>query len=214
MPVFTKAVWPGDHRDEVVAGALVGAVVIVLGYASGIGGARAPGPSAAAPPVPQPSASAPPSPGPGPATGSPPSVGGPVAPAPVVPPVAPFPVVHDGHDPVVHDGHDHGGMGGAGPPGEHGGHGTAPAPSASGSTGDDGPEGEDDPCADGSVHLVQPVLGGITGSVTGLLGGLLLGPDTSKGPVGPSAAASDGWADVPAVCSGPESEATPRADTP
>ncbi|MDH6550834.1 hypothetical protein M2161_004249 [Streptomyces sp. SAI-133] len=53
MPLFRRAVWPRDHRDELVAGALVGAVVIVLGYASGIG---APGAAEAAVPPAQPPA--------------------------------------------------------------------------------------------------------------------------------------------------------------
>jgi hypothetical protein len=33
----TRARWPSDHRDELVAAALVGLVVVLLGYASGIG---------------------------------------------------------------------------------------------------------------------------------------------------------------------------------
>jgi hypothetical protein len=37
MGVLPKAVWPIDRRDDVVAALLVGAVVVVLGYASGIG---------------------------------------------------------------------------------------------------------------------------------------------------------------------------------
>src|SRR3954451_13831599 len=65
MPLFRRAQWPKDHRDEVVAGALVGAVVIVLGYASGIGAGSASG-EAAAPATPPPAATAPPSPTPGP----------------------------------------------------------------------------------------------------------------------------------------------------
>ncbi|MFE6806854.1 hypothetical protein [Streptomyces sp. NPDC057681] len=33
MSFFARASWPGDHRDEVVAGALAAAVIVVLGYA-------------------------------------------------------------------------------------------------------------------------------------------------------------------------------------
>ncbi|MFE6756844.1 hypothetical protein ACFVDQ_25080 [Streptomyces sp. NPDC057684] len=36
MSFFARASWPGDHRDEVVAGALAAAVLVVLGYAPGI----------------------------------------------------------------------------------------------------------------------------------------------------------------------------------
>lgn len=58
--------WPRDHRDEFVAGALVGAVVIVLGYASGIGTSTTPGaPEAATPPSSPPAATAPPIAAPG-----------------------------------------------------------------------------------------------------------------------------------------------------
>ncbi len=60
MPLFRRAEWPRDHRDEFVAGALVGAVVIVLGYASGIGVSSAPGTAeAATPPLSPPAATAP-----------------------------------------------------------------------------------------------------------------------------------------------------------
>src|SRR3954451_11248947 len=59
MPLFRRAKGvPRDHRDELVAGALVGTVVIVLGYASGIG-APASGAAEAAPPVTPPAATAP-----------------------------------------------------------------------------------------------------------------------------------------------------------
>jgi hypothetical protein len=41
MPWFARAAWPADHRDEVVAAALVGSVVIILGYSIGIGSGTA-----------------------------------------------------------------------------------------------------------------------------------------------------------------------------
>lgn len=67
MPLFRRAtgVPPRDYRDELVAGALVGTVVIVLGYASGIG-APASGAAEAAPPVTPPAATAPATTSPGP----------------------------------------------------------------------------------------------------------------------------------------------------
>lgn len=52
IPFSIRAQWPSDHRDELVAAALVGLVVVLLGYASGIGlggtnsSAAAGGPSA------------------------------------------------------------------------------------------------------------------------------------------------------------------------
>ncbi|MFD7772543.1 hypothetical protein [Streptomyces sp. NPDC059753] len=51
MSFFARASWPGDHRDEVVAGALVAAVVVVLGYASGFGAPAPQSVDTAAPPA-------------------------------------------------------------------------------------------------------------------------------------------------------------------
>jgi hypothetical protein len=60
MPLFRRGEWPRDHRDELVAGALVGAVVIVLGYASGIGAPSGAGAAeAAVPPAASPAVTAP-----------------------------------------------------------------------------------------------------------------------------------------------------------
>jgi hypothetical protein len=64
-PFSTRARWPSDHRDELVAAALVGLVVVLLGYASGIGGSSnaataAGGPSAViAPDTPSPTGPSP-----------------------------------------------------------------------------------------------------------------------------------------------------------
>ncbi|MGP3950766.1 hypothetical protein [Streptomyces sp. 7N604] len=234
MPFFTKAVWPGDHRDEIVAGALVGAVVIVVGYASGIGGARAPGAQeAAAPPGVQPGATAPPSPGP--STGGPPPDGVPAAPPAVLPPPGSGFQVPPLTFPVDHTGHGQGGHGGSGlpgggqgsghdggPGGHDGGHGTTYAPSPSDPAGDHSPGTGESPCSDGSVHLVQPLLEGVTSPVTSLFDGLLLGPGISDGATAPSprdAEDTDDAADearLPAMCTGlePEATATPPADRP
>lgn len=51
MSFFARASWPGDHRDEVVAGALAAAVIVVLGYASGIGAPAPQSVDTAAPPA-------------------------------------------------------------------------------------------------------------------------------------------------------------------
>ncbi|MFF4276767.1 hypothetical protein [Streptomyces sp. NPDC001536] len=167
MPLFRRAQWPGDHRDELVAGALVGAVVIVLGYASGIGAPTASGAGeAAAPPASPPAATAPQSP-------AEPSSQDPVGQVPVGTGELP------GYGTI-------GGTGGLGG-GAHTGHGTGsgsdghtghgdspgasdtptptPTPSPSGST----TEPPSATCADGEVRLVQPLLTGLTGTLTGLL---------------------------------------------
>ncbi|MEV6169567.1 hypothetical protein AB0L99_15245 [Streptomyces sp. NPDC051954] len=176
MPLFRRAQWPRDHRDEFVAGALVGAVVIVLGYASGIGPSSAPGAvEAAAPPSSPPAATAPPS-------------GSTTAPgdlAPVVPgagvPVGGGVIPAPGGS-GAHTGHDSGtGSGGDGSGHDHTtptapGTSPAPSPSPSGSAPTEPPQG-DDTCEDGEVHLVAPLLTGLTESVFGLLDGTDEGAD-------------------------------------
>ena len=170
MPVFRRAQWPKDHRDEVVAGALVGAVVIVLGYASGIGATSASG-EAAAPVAPPPAATAPPSPTPGPTDGA-----GPQSPIDSVP-QAPGIQVPVGQGELPGSGAEAGHSGGHGQEGSGGhagggsGQGTSPTPSPSPtSTPSPSPSGTDTPCADGEVRLVQPLLTGLTQPVLGLLG--------------------------------------------
>ncbi|MEU1804248.1 hypothetical protein [Streptomyces sp. NPDC019937] len=191
MPFFTRAVWPGDHRDEIVAGALVGAVVVVLGYASGIGGTRAADARAAVTPPAPPTAGAPPSPGP-PEDSPTPSAEPPAAPAPgaqapgagdpaALPPSVPLPV-DDGGGHVQgtpgDGGADHGaGNGHPEPPGS--------APSPSPSAPDDGRPGDDEPCTDGSVHLVEPLLKQVTAPVFGVLD-LLSGQGAEAPPEAPA----------------------------
>lgn len=176
MPLFHRAVWPRDHRDELVAGALVGAVVIVLGYASGIG---APGAAeAAAPPAVAPATTAPtavptsPEAGQVPAgSGEMPAYGGGYADVGygggggLVTGTAP--VDHaGGHT----GGHDEGGGSGheSSPPA------TTPAPTP---TPTPTPA---DTCEDGQVAVVQPLLVGLTEPVLGLLGGA--GPSATPSP--------------------------------
>jgi hypothetical protein len=166
MPLFRRAQWPGDHRDELVAGALVGAVVIVLGYASGIG---APTPSgageAAAPPTSPPAATAPQNP-------AVPSSQDPVGQVPVgageLPGYGTGSTIGGTGGSAAHTGHGTGsGSGSGGHTGHEGSPGTSPTPtpSPSGST----TEPPSDTCEDGEVRLVQPLLTGVTGTLTGLL---------------------------------------------
>ncbi|MET9686775.1 hypothetical protein [Streptomyces coeruleorubidus] len=169
MPLFSRAEWPRDHRDELVAGALVGAVVIVLGYASGIGAPSASGGTQTA--APPPAATAPANPAP-----SAPGASDPGAGAGQVP-------VGSGQLPGyggigAGSGYGTGGAGGSG----HTGH-TGPTPSPPSDTGSPIPSptptptpsgsapADDDTCEDGEVTLVQPLLGGLTEPVFGLLGG-------------------------------------------
>ncbi|MET9759683.1 hypothetical protein ABZ016_11580 [Streptomyces sp. NPDC006372] len=175
MPLFSPAEWPRDHRDELVAGALVGAVVIVLGYASGIGAPSASGSTqTAAPPAAPPAATAPADP-------TPAAPGGPGVPPPGT--GAGQMPVGDGALPGyggiggigAGPGYGTGGTGGSGhtghtpsPPSDTGpGTGSpSPTPTPSGSAPADG-----DTCEDGEVTLVQPLLGGLTEPVFGLLDG-------------------------------------------
>ena len=169
MSLFARASWPGDHRDELVAGALVAAVVVVLGYASGIGASIPTTIDTASPPA-SGAASTPPGPSSGSATGPPDtsagnsgagSAGG---------------VWTGGGDSGIpvgggtsstggESGHDHG-TGGAG-----GGHGTTTPPSSSPApTPSPSPS---DGCKEGEVRLVKPLLNGVLTPATGLLDGLL-----------------------------------------
>ncbi|MFF4801688.1 hypothetical protein ACFY1U_25350 [Streptomyces sp. NPDC001351] len=174
MSFFARGTWPADHRDEIVAGALVAAVVVVLGYASGIGAqapttidtASPPASGASSPPH-QPtarSATGPPDTaagnygsgaaggyGPGgndagiPATGGLPPAGG-------------------------ESGHHHGSGGSEGGPTTGPSPSPTPAPTPSGN------------CDEGEVHLVQPLLNGVATPVTGLLDGLLTPASPSPSP--------------------------------
>jgi len=181
MPVFRRAEWPRDHRDEFVAGALVGAVVIVLGYASGIGASTASG--AAAPPSPLPAATAPPNTAPGdsgaqaPGSGTGMDMGGGGDTGSGWTGQVP---VGNGELPVYGDTGTGSGDGTAGH-GGHTGHGTSPVPpstptsppasSPSPSPSDSEPPTDDATCADGEVRLVAPLLTGITQPLFGLLNG-------------------------------------------
>ncbi|MGW3116973.1 hypothetical protein ACWDBW_07460 [Streptomyces sp. NPDC001107] len=182
MSFSARVSWPADHRDEIVAGALVAAVVVVLGYASGIG---APAPTTvdtASPPAsetsPQPhrptarSATGPPDTAAGnygsagggywqggndvgiPAPGGTPSTGG-------------------------ESGHDHG-KGGPG-----GGPTTGPSPSPT-----PNPTPSDN-CDEGEVRLVQPLLNGVATPVTGLLDGLLTPASPSPSPSASPSSSTD-----------------------
>src|SRR4051812_37946483 len=216
MPLFRRATGvPRDHRDELVAGALVGTAVIVLGYASGIG-APASGAAEAAPPVTPPAAPATTSPGAGQArVGSEelPSVGG---------------VDGVGGGLGYGGGYGTGGGGvvtgtvpigsGGGQGGGHAGHGTTPVPGTGSptpapapTTPTPSPSGTDS-CADGEVKLVQPLLVGVTDSVLGLLDGPAATPSPS-----PTASPCVGLAPASSLLGGiltpasasPQPEATP-----
>lgn len=160
MPLFRGAVWPRDHRDELVAGALVGAVVIVLGYASGIG---APGTARAATPPTAPPAATNPAPTTSPEAGQVPVGSG------ELPAYGGGGAADVGYGdggavtgslPVDHSaGHGTGHTGGESPPPPAGTGSPTPTPSST------------DTCEDGEVTLVQPLLVGLTKPVLGLLGG-------------------------------------------
>ena len=171
-------------RDEAVAGALVGAVVIVLGYASGIG----------APAASQDTAT--------PATTPPPAATAPATPTPTTPGTGggQYPV-GTGELPSyggVGGGFGYGGGGVAGGTGGTGGSGgsghsghhptsppagpgspaPSPTPTAPGSSAP--PEG--DTCGTGEVSLVKPLLTGLTTPVFGLLGGGATSPEPTPTP--------------------------------
>ncbi|MFC8669784.1 hypothetical protein [Streptomyces sp. NPDC057199] len=179
MPLFNRADWPRDHRDEVVAGALVGAVLIVLGYASGIGAPPSSRPAqSVVPPASPPAATAPPSTTPAPGEDAPEGD----APVPQVPVGAGELPIGTGVAPIGDGGHaGHGtgtgsgsGESGAGGHDGHGGQGTTPSPTPTPTAPSPTEPPGDDSCDDGDVHLVRPLLTGIaglTGQALGLVGG-------------------------------------------
>ncbi|MFI6855761.1 hypothetical protein [Streptomyces sp. NPDC050416] len=190
MPLFSRAEWPRDHRDELVAGALVGAVVIVLGYASGIGAPSASGGTqTAAPPAAPPAATAPADPTPAAPGG--PGVSDPGAGAGQVPvgggPLPGYGGIGadagygtGGSDGSGHTGHTPSPPTGTGSPSPS----PTPTPTPSGSAPADG-----DTCEDGEVILVQPLLGGLTEPVFGLLDGAGETPAPQPSPCGGLASA-------------------------
>lgn len=205
MSLFARASWPGDHRDEIVAGALVAAVIVVLGYASGMG---APAPAtfntAAPPAAPAPSASVGPSQGT--ASGDPGNPGGDMA------------AGSSGNSwaggggagiPVANDTSSADGGSGQGAGSGDGGRMPMPGPSASASD-SPSPQPSSTPsptpsngCHKGEVHVVQPLLSGALTSVTGLLDGLL-GPDAPEVTASPtpSPSSSPSGADLSPLCVG------------
>lgn len=207
MPLFRRALWPQDHRDELVAGALVGAVVVVLGYASGIG---APATASDATAVPPPTAISPSSPGepttpqaPGDDAGA--ASGGAAG-------TGALPVTGVHYPGGTGTGTDHTGhTGGTGA--GHAGHGAAPAPSDSGSPsspspsapGTTPPADSDVTCEDGEVRLAGPLLTGLTEPVFGLLD-----PTAEASPT-PRPSPCIGLAPLPSLLGGisPSPEATP-----
>lgn len=217
MPLFRRALWPQDHRDELVAGALVGAVVVVLGYASGIG---APADATAAPP---PAATAPSSPSattppqtPGDASGG--AAGGAAGTGTLPVTGIYYPGGTGGTD---HTGHT-GTSGGTG----HTGHGDSPTPSDPTSPSSPGPDpsapGTTPPtddattCEDGEVRLARPLLTGLAEPVSGLLNPTAEDP-TAQNPTDeasptPQPSPCVGLAPLPSLLGGvitPSPEATP-----
>ena len=176
MPLFRRAEWPRDHRDELVAGALVGAVVIVLGYASGIGAPTASG-EAAAPAATPPAATAPPAAGPVPADSAP---GGSEVQVPGG--TGGFPVTGGTGTGTgtgsgtglgtggtgTGTGHDHGSSPTYGPTPTPASPSPTPAPSGPSTT---APPADGSGCKDGEVRVVAPLLTGLTQSLFGVLDG-------------------------------------------
>ena len=173
MPLFRRAEWPRDHRDELVAGALVGAVVIVLGYASGIGAPTASG-EAAAPAATPPAATAPPAAGSAPADSAP---GGSEAQVPGG--TGGFPVTGGTGTGMgsgtgqtgtgqTGTGHDHGTSPTYGPTPTPASPSPDPSPSGSSTT---APPSDSGGCEDGEVRVVAPLLTGLTQSLFGVLDG-------------------------------------------
>jgi len=209
MPLFRRAEWPRDHRDELVAGALVGAVVIVLGYASGIGAPTASG-EAAAPVATPPAATAPPAAASAPADSTP---GGSQAQVPGdtgVFPVSDGTGAGTGIGTGTGSGHDHGTSPTYGPtptPTSP----TSPTPSPSGSP-TATPPADSDSCADGEVRLVRPLLTGLTQSLFGVLDGADAEEPTTQPSPCVGLAPLDGLLGAtasPSPSASPSSEATP-----
>jgi hypothetical protein len=169
MPLFRRAEWPRDHRDELVAGALVGAVLIVLGYASGIGAPTGSG-EAAAPVATPPAVTAPSAAASAPADSAP---GGSDAQVPGdtgVFPISGGTGTGTGAGTGLGTGqtgagHDHGTSPTHGPTAIP----TSPSSPTSSPTATS-PAG-DDTCEDGEVRVVQPLLTGLTQSLFGVLDG-------------------------------------------
>jgi hypothetical protein len=192
MSFFARASWPGDHRDEVVAGALAAAVIVVLGYASGIGAPAPRSVDTAAPPATTAPADPPASNSAGsavpPATSAGAGAGGGTGSLPV------------GDAPPVTGGTgagEHGGHNGK----EGGGDSTEPSRTPPESPSPNPSPAPSDSCDDGQVRLVQPLLSGANDAVTGLLDGLpiaaspspSLSPSPSPSPsTSPMSAMSDG----------------------
>ncbi|MEU6353222.1 hypothetical protein ABZ896_28500 [Streptomyces sp. NPDC047072] len=213
MPLFRRAEVPRDHRDEVVAGALVAAVVIVLGYASGIG-APAGTAEAATPPAATPATTTPPAATPGTATGQVPSGSGELPSYGGVGADAGY-----GTGGYATGGYSTGGYGtgsqgavtgGTGTlpttPGDggHSGHTTSPAPPAGTPTPTPSPT---DACATGEVSLVQPLLSAVTDPVFGLLNGSTASPSPEPSPCVGLAPASSLLGGL--LAPSPQPEATP-----
>jgi len=212
MPLFRRAVWPGDHRDELVAGALVGAVVIVLGYASGIGVPAGSGTAeAAVPPAASPAVTAPVTAMPGTGqvpvgAGELPSYAGGGAGADIG--YGGAGGVVTGSGPVVEGGGHDGGHGGG-----HTGHESSPPAPGTGSP-TPAPTPTPSPtatCEDGQVTLVQPLLAGLTEPVLGLLDGASATPSPAPSPCVGVAPASGllGGLLAPSASASPQPEATP-----
>ncbi|MET8472140.1 hypothetical protein ABZY90_04695 [Streptomyces sp. NPDC006422] len=204
MSFFARASWPGDHRDEFVAGALAAAVIVVLGYASGLG-APSERSAAAAPPRTEapasPSAPSTPAPAETPAPGS----GDEEAGNSGALPVGGIPA--DGSEGMGEavGNHEHDNSGGIPQDSDHSGHApptpASPTPSAPPNNTPSPSPSSPTPspsCTAGEVHLVQPLLKGVLTPVTGILDGLAKeGDGASAAPSGPaSASGSDGEADT------------------
>ncbi|RPE43144.1 hypothetical protein EDD90_6327 [Streptomyces sp. Ag109_O5-1] len=209
MSFFARASWPGDHRDEIVAGTLVAAVIVVLGYASGIGAPAATPINTAAPPVAgAPSASPGASDGSGASNSRVRNSGISAGGAGSGSAGDSWPGSGDAGIPVVAETPPTSGRSGDGTAGEGGGQEPVPVPSGSAS---DSPTPIPSPtspngCQEGEAHLVQPLLNGVITPVTGLLDGLLDGgasgvtasPSPSASPSQPTSSA----AGLSSVCVG------------
>lgn len=221
MPLFRKGEWPRDHRDELVAGALVGAVVIVLGYASGIGAPAGSGAAeAAVPPAASPAATAP--------VASDPEAGQMPVGSGELPAYGAGGAdlgyggggFVSGTVPVSGSGGEAGGEGGGqggGQGGGHTGHQTSPPSGSDSPTPTPTPTPTPSPsatdtCQDGEVSLVQPLLAGLTEPVLGLLGGASASPTATPTPspcVGLAPVSSLLGGALSVASASPQPEATP-----